>query len=99
MFLAEKYTFSNFVEKIFFRAKKRENLCSDGMNRFGKVPSSEIIRQAKQEIYGLVDTKRPETPRHPNLTQEKWDYYGGSGDKHTLDKCKFHALFGFLVKL
>jgi len=60
------------------------------MNRFGKVPSSEIIRQAKQEIYGLVDTKRPETPRHPNnLTQEKWDYYGGnggSGDKHTLDK-------------
>ena len=63
------------------------------MNRFGKVPSSEIIRQAKQEIYGLVDTKRPETPRHPNLSQEKWDYYGGnggSGDKHTLDKCKFH---------
>ena len=65
------------------------------MNRFGKVPSSEIIRQAKQEIYGLVDTKRPETPRHPNLTQEKWDYYGGnggSGDKHTLDKCKFYAI-------
>ena len=98
MFLAEKYTFSNFVEKKFqkfFRAKKRENLCSDGMNRFGKVPSSEIIRQAKQEIYGLVDTKRPETPRHPNLSQEKWDYYGGnggSGDKHTLDKCKFYAI-------
>ena len=67
------------------------------MNRFGKVPSSEIIRQAKQEIYGLVDTKRPETPRHPNnLTQEKWDYYGGnggSGDKHTLDKCKFILCF------
>jgi len=55
------------------------------MNRFGKVPSSEIIRQAREEIYGLtgLDTKRPETPRHPRLLDQ---YHHGSGDKTQLDK-------------
>ena len=73
---------------------------SDGlkMSRYGgKVPaSSEIIRQARQEILGL-DTKRPQTPRH-EFGSEKWREYYAAGDRSIqIDKGTIHYLSTFLT--
>ena len=75
---------------------------SDGlkMSRYGgKVPaSSEIIRQARQEILGL-DTKRPQTPRH-EFGSEKWREYYAAGDRSIqIDKGKSFNLFAFYIFL
>ena len=57
------------------------------MNRYGKVPSSEVVREAREF---LISTNRPETPRH-SPGSEKWrDYYeSGDGIVTRIDKCKY----------